>query len=58
MTWSTAHRPAPGALRGDVLAGTTVAAYLVPQVLAYSGLARVPPANWLAGLWLAASSVG
>ena len=36
------------ALRGDVAAGITVAAYLVPQVLAYSGLARVPPA---AGLW-------
>ena len=37
-------------LRGDVLAGITVAAYLVPQVLAYAGLARVPPA---AGLWAA-----
>jgi SulP family sulfate permease len=33
-----------------VVAGVTVAAYLVPQVLAYAGLARVPPA---AGLWAA-----
>lgn len=33
-----------------MLAGITVAAYLVPQVLAYSGLVRVPPA---AGLWAA-----
>ncbi|GAA2623600.1 sulfate permease [Paractinoplanes durhamensis] len=37
-----------GWLRGDVLAGVTVAAYLVPQVLAYAGLAGVPP---VAGLW-------
>jgi sulfate permease, SulP family len=42
--------PEPRALRADVVAGITVAAYLVPQVLAYSGLARVPPA---AGLWAA-----
>ena len=34
--------------RGDVLAGTTVAAYLVPQVMAYAGLAGLPP---VAGLW-------
>lgn len=37
-------------LRGDVLAGITVAAYLVPQVLAYAGLAGLPP---VAGLWAA-----
>ncbi|QBX54656.1 SulP family inorganic anion transporter [Nocardioides seonyuensis] len=42
--------PAPRALRADALAGVTVAAYLVPQVLAYSGLARMPPE---AGLWAA-----
>lgn len=32
-------------LRGDVLAGITVAAYLVPQVMAYAGAAgcRLPP---------------
>ena len=42
--------PARGALRVEVVAGVTVAAYLVPQVLAYSGLARVPPT---AGLWAA-----
>lgn len=51
MRWlSTLRPPEPRALRGDVVAGITVAAYLVPQVLAYSGLARVPPA---AGLWAA-----
>jgi SulP family sulfate permease len=42
--------PAGPVLRRDVLAGITVAAYLVPQVLAYCGLARMPPA---AGLWAA-----
>jgi high affinity sulfate transporter 1 len=35
-------------LRGDVLAGLTVAAYLVPQVMAYATLAGLPP---VAGLW-------
>lgn len=35
-------------LRGDLLAGVTVAAYLVPQVMAYAGLAGLPP---VAGLW-------
>ena len=30
-------------LRGDVLAGITVAAYLVPQVMAYAAIAGVPP---------------
>ncbi|MFJ4850729.1 MULTISPECIES: SulP family inorganic anion transporter [unclassified Streptomyces] len=37
-------------LRGDLLAGLTVAAYLVPQVMAYAGLAGLPP---VAGLWAA-----
>ncbi len=37
-----------GWLRGDVLAGVTVAAYLVPQVMAYAGVAGLPP---VAGLW-------
>lgn len=37
-------------LRFDVLAGITVTAYLVPQCLAYAGLANVPP---VAGLWVA-----
>ncbi|KRE97492.1 sulfate transporter [Nocardioides sp. Soil774] len=51
MTWSgTLRPPARPALRRDVVAGVTVAAYLVPQVLAYSGLARMPPE---AGLWAA-----
>ncbi|MFJ4692288.1 SulP family inorganic anion transporter [Streptomyces sp. NPDC088766] len=48
--------PGPGAVRGyrrawlkgDVLAGVTVAAYLVPQVMAYAGVAGLPP---VAGLW-------
>jgi len=35
-------------LRGDVLAGVTVAAYLVPQVMAYAQVAGLPP---IAGLW-------
>jgi len=35
-------------LRGDLLAGATVAAYLVPQVLAYAGIAGLPP---VVGLW-------
>ncbi|WP_099023137.1 SulP family inorganic anion transporter [Mycolicibacterium palauense] len=37
-------------LRGDVLAGITVAAYLVPQVMAYATVAGLPP---VAGLWAA-----
>ncbi|MGW1555618.1 SulP family inorganic anion transporter [Streptomyces sp. NPDC002144] len=35
-------------LRGDLLAGATVAAYLVPQVMAYAGVAGLAP---VAGLW-------
>lgn len=35
-------------LRGDVLAGVTVAAYLIPQCMAYAELAGVPP---IVGLW-------
>lgn len=35
-------------LRGDVLAGITVAAYLIPQCMAYGELAGVKP---VAGLW-------
>jgi sulfate permease, SulP family len=35
-------------LRGDVVAGVTVAAYLVPQVMAYAEVAGLPP---VAGLW-------
>ncbi|QGZ91033.1 solute carrier family 26 protein [Microcystis aeruginosa] len=35
-------------LQGDVIAGITVAAYLIPQCLAYAELARVQP---IAGLW-------
>lgn len=35
-------------LRGDFLAGCTVAAYLVPQVMAYATIAGLPPVT---GLW-------
>ncbi|MGV9454360.1 SulP family inorganic anion transporter [Streptomyces sp. NPDC003635] len=35
-------------LKGDLLAGVTVTAYLVPQVMAYAGVAGLPP---VAGLW-------
>lgn len=35
-------------LRGDVLAGVTVAAYLIPQVMAYAQIAGLPPVT---GLW-------
>ena len=37
-----------GWLRGDVLAGVTVAAYLIPQVMAYAEVAGLPA---VAGLW-------
>lgn len=37
-------------LRGDILGGATVAAYLVPQVMAYATLVGVPAVN---GLWCA-----
>ncbi|MGE5134887.1 MAG: SulP family inorganic anion transporter [Gemmatimonadota bacterium] len=37
-------------LRGDLLAGVTVAAYLVPQVMAYAEVAGLHP---VAGLWAA-----
>lgn len=35
-------------LRGDVLAGLTVAAYLIPQVMAYAKIVNLPP---ITGLW-------
>ncbi|MGS0686395.1 SulP family inorganic anion transporter [Nakamurella sp. GG22] len=35
-------------LRGDIVAGFTVAAYLIPQVMAYAELAGLPP---VVGLW-------
>ena len=35
-------------LRGDILAGVTVASYLVPQVMAYAEVAGLPP---VVGLW-------
>ena len=36
-------------LRGDLVGGITVTAYLVPQVMAYSALAGLPPVS---GLWV------
>ncbi|MFJ2236214.1 SulP family inorganic anion transporter [Streptomyces sp. NPDC087859] len=42
-------------LRGDLLAGVTVAAYLVPQVMAYAGVAGLPP---VAGLWAILPALG
>ena len=41
-------------LRGDLLAGVAVAAYLVPQVMAYSGIAGLPPQT---GLWACLGSL-
>jgi SulP family sulfate permease len=48
------HRDGP-ALRADALAGVTVAAYLVPQVLAYAQVAGLAPVT---GLWAAAAALG
>ena len=39
-----------GWLRGDLLAGVTVAAYLIPQVMAYAEVAGLPA---ITGLWAA-----
>ena len=41
-------------LRGDVLAGVTVAAYLIPQVMAYAEVAGLPA---VVGLWAAVTSL-
>lgn len=41
------HYP-PGQLRADVVAGATVAAYLIPQVMAYAEVAGLPA---ITGLW-------
>src|SRR6478736_4004516 len=43
-----------GWVRWDVLGGITVAAYLVPQVMAYGVLAGLPPVT---GLWAAIPSL-
>lgn len=39
-----------GWLKGDVIAGITVAAYLVPQVMAFASIVGLPP---VVGLWAA-----
>jgi SulP family sulfate permease len=41
-------------LRADVFAGIAVAAYLVPQVMAYASIVGVPP---VAGLWTALAAL-
>ena len=41
-------------LRPDLVAGVTVAAYLVPQVMAYAEIAGLPP---VAGLWAITGSL-
>ncbi|GAA0922358.1 SulP family inorganic anion transporter [Pseudonocardia zijingensis] len=43
-----------GAVRGDTVAGLTVAAYLVPQVLAYAQVAGLTP---VAGLWASTAAL-
>ncbi len=43
-----------GWLRGDLVAGVTVTAYLVPQVMAYAGVAGLAP---VAGLWAIAPAL-
>jgi MFS superfamily sulfate permease-like transporter len=42
-------------LRGELLAGLAVAAYLVPQVMAYAEVAGLPPQT---GLWSCLGSLG
>jgi sulfate permease, SulP family len=42
-------------LRGDLLAGMTVAAYLIPQCMAYGELVGVPP---VVGLWTILPAMG
>jgi len=44
-----------GWLRGDLLAGITVAAYLVPQIMAYAVVAGLPPVT---GLWATIGPLG
>jgi SulP family sulfate permease len=41
------HHP-PERMRGDLIAGVTVATYLIPQVMAHAAVAGVDP---VAGLW-------
>lgn len=50
--WTTGYRRSW--LRGDVVAGITVTAYLVPQVMAYADLAGLPAAT---GLWAAVGAL-
>ena len=41
-------------LRADSIAGVAVAAYLIPQVMAYSAIVNVPP---VASLWTALAAI-
>lgn len=47
--------PDPHRVRGDVVAGVTVTAYLVPQVMAYAELAGLPAVT---ALWAAIAALG
>jgi len=47
-TWLPGLEQFRGYRRGDLSAGITVAAYLVPQVMAYAAVAGLPPVT---GLW-------
>lgn len=47
-------RQVPGRLTGDLPAGVTVAAYLIPQVMAYSQIAGLSPT---AGLWASVAAM-
>ncbi len=40
-------------LRGDVIAGLTVVALIVPEGMAYASLAGMPPETALYGAWIA-----
>ena len=42
-----------GWLRGDVIAGLTVVALVVPEGMAYAQLAGMPPETALYGAWIA-----
>lgn len=52
--WAAVRRRDGPAIRADLIAGVTVAAYLMPQVLAYAEVAGVPP---IAGLRAAAAAL-
>ncbi|GAA5148416.1 SulP family inorganic anion transporter [Pseudonocardia eucalypti] len=52
--WAALRRREWPSVRGDLTAGLTVAAYLVPQVIAYATVAGLPPVT---GLWTAMAAL-